>query len=247
LGAGSTGAPVSVAMGAIQWSGANILVPGETGTAAWHQLDGTTQNAPADHSGTLALYQMHDFDDDSIGVVPGLEADFSHKYTATASEASDQDAYQPTKPDASFSKPYLKTGDGVSSTFVSGSFANFNVGDRIYLNCWAEHSSSAFTSQNEATEGDIAGQYKIVEIEAGALVLDRALPKYFTAVTNADAKISCIAKKIASSPCEVVETVKGTSENIECSNRGNCDGQTGLCTCFSGYTGEDCSVQTVLV
>ena len=50
----------------------------------------------------------------------------------------------------------------------------------------------------------------------------------------------CTAKKIVDTVCEVEETVKGTSENAECSNRGNCDSQTGLCTCFAGYTGEDC-------
>jgi len=58
---------------------------------------------------------------------------------------------------------------------------------------------------------------------------------------------ACVVKIIAASPCTVTETQRGTSENTECSSRGNCDGQTGLCTCFSGYVGEDCSTQTVLV
>jgi hypothetical protein len=59
--------------------------------------------------------------------------------------------------------------------------------------------------------------------------------------------MNCVVKKIRDPPCTVVETRKGTSENYECSRRGNCDSQTGLCGCFAGYTGEDCSVQTVLV
>merc|ERR1711907_742196 len=59
------------------------------------------------------------------------------------------------------------------------------------------------------------------------LALDRSLPT-FTGDWSADAE--CTAKKIVDTVCEVEETVKGTSENAECSNRGNCDSQTGLCT-----------------
>jgi hypothetical protein len=38
---------------------------------------------------------------------------------------------------------------------------------------------------------------------------------------------------------------KNYEEHTECSNRGTCDGGSGLCTCFEGHTGESCSVQTV--
>jgi hypothetical protein len=37
------------------------------------------------------------------------------------------------------------------------------------------------------------------------------------------------------------------SENVECSGRGECDRKTGLCACFSGYHGNNCGKQTVLV
>ncbi len=32
----------------------------------------------------------------------------------------------------------------------------------------------------------------------------------------------------------------------ECSNRGNCDREEGICKCYSGYVGVDCSVQNIL-
>merc|ERR1712167_183169 len=34
--------------------------------------------------------------------------------------------------------------------------------------------------------------------------------------------------------CSVAETTKGTYESYECSNRGACDGKSGLCTCYEG-------------
>jgi len=47
--------------------------------------------------------------------------------------------------------------------------------------------------------------------------------------------------------CSVAETTKGTYESFECSNRGACDGGSGLCSCYSGYSGQSCQTQTVLV
>merc|ERR1711968_134591 len=47
--------------------------------------------------------------------------------------------------------------------------------------------------------------------------------------------------------CNVAETTKGTFESYECSNRGACDGKSGLCACYEGYSGESRQTQTVLV
>jgi len=42
-------------------------------------------------------------------------------------------------------------------------------------------------------------------------------------------------------------TYEATRAVTSCSSRGVCDTETGLCQCFSGYAGDDCSVQTTLV
>jgi hypothetical protein len=43
------------------------------------------------------------------------------------------------------------------------------------------------------------------------------------------------------------EITRGTKEATECAGRGKCDYEVGECTCFSGYTGNSCETQTVLV
>jgi hypothetical protein len=46
--------------------------------------------------------------------------------------------------------------------------------------------------------------------------------------------------------CVVAATVEGTNEAVECSNRGICDTDSGVCKCFRGYSGVDCSMQNAL-
>jgi hypothetical protein len=47
--------------------------------------------------------------------------------------------------------------------------------------------------------------------------------------------------------CVVTDAVSGTKNEDTCSGRGACDGGSGLCDCYEGYTDEDCSLQTILV
>jgi len=71
------------------------------------------------------------------------------------------------------------------------------------------------------------------------LVLD-SVPDAWTGVVD-------ITYTAPSGSCSVSEVTKGTSESATCSNRGACDGGSGLCTCHEGYSGEACETQTVLV
>merc|ERR1719502_2272690 len=64
--------------------------------------------------------------------------------------------------------------------------------------------------------------------------------------TGAATREQIILTRLNTFPCSVEETRKGTSESLECSGRGLCDGSSGECACFEGYTSDDCSIQTVL-
>jgi len=110
-------------------------------------------------------------------------------------------------------------------TITTNDFTKPSVGDMVAI------SFASTTASN--------GYFKVSAVADKVLTLEGNI--------GAVSSQACVVKLLASSPCTVTETQRGTSENAECSSRGNCDGQTGLCTCFSGYVGEDCSTQTVLV
>ena len=61
----------------------------------------------------------------------------------------------------------------------------------------------------------------------------KASPRICTAAHTNKAKAAVNARKM--------------KESAVCSDRGTCDSATGLCTCFPGFTGEACSVQTTYI
>ena len=77
------------------------------------------------------------------------------------------------------------------------------------------------------------GVYKIKSIGNDNFEFDSNfdLPPPITTVQDCDLVVAHIAYNDGA----------GTTEAIECSNRGLCDSKTGECECFKGFFGEDCS------
>ena len=170
----------------------------------------------------ITVYQIHDFTDDSIGANTG-GVDKAQAVTAI---------------------PREKTMFSVTATFVVDTATGLNkftatLGANTGMQAIGDTVSIACTGVAGGNLND--GYYKVSKVEGSGLTLEGHMTAFATG-TN-----TCVVKKIVASPCTVTETQKGTSELAICSRHGNCDSQTGLCACFSGYVGEDCATQTVLV
>jgi hypothetical protein len=75
-----------------------------------------------------------------------------------------------------------------------------------------------------------------------------ALPfRYGVATTVTSFPDESVLSKYDSTATPLVpDNVNGNYEAVTCSNRGLCDYGTGLCKCFAGHTGVDCSQQSAL-
>jgi len=87
-------------------------------------------------------------------------------------------------------------------------------------------------------DGDsVHGQQNLLEVSTN-ICGDGCTPKidgFDTLVSNTNTTSS------------VIESVAANYNSFECGRRGKCDYDTGLCSCFEGYTGEACTALTALV
>jgi len=166
---------------------------------------------------------------------------------------------------------YVGTGDGASTTTVTlanaqghqllktadslvisgGTNVNLGVGltdmDRTTFTRTTTAASAAATtdevSLGVAALAGVAAPHADVQFRLARHVI--TLDSMPTASAATTKKTLHYTSPVGS--CSVAETTKGTYESYECSNRGACDGKSGLCTCYEGYSGQSCQTQTVLV
>merc|ERR1712100_948125 len=118
---------------------------------------------------------------------------------------------------------------------AASSLGAFEIGDHIKVTqVDYGHGTGTMVANAVANSGNCK-----LHLVKDTLVLD-SVPDAWTGVVD-------ITYTAPSGSCSVSEVAKGTSESATCSNRGACDGGSGLCTCHEGYSGEACETQTVLV
>merc|ERR1711988_489347 len=127
-------------------------------------------------------------------------------------------------------------------TCKTGTCGGFAINDLVRV-------SSIMTVGNNQPAMDGIAIVTAVHATGNSITLARADGTSYAAETDGDigdTRTHMVITRLNTFPCSVEETRKGTSEALECSGRGTCDGSTGECACFDGYTNDDCSVQTVI-
>ncbi len=150
-----------------------------------------------------------------------------------------------TNPISYVSLPYSKTIETVNSTYVSDSFLGnidcetTTINDNGALECIEKDdriiimdpslTSSAFASNPIYTNiYTVEKIYRETNTKIGKISLDVSVNGYWSA--DDLARVYLFKSK------------KGYHHITECSNRGICDTDSGLCNCFDGYEGDDCSI-----
>jgi len=114
-----------------------------------------------------------------------------------------------------------------------------NVIEDISVNYEGTFSSKANTYSVTFVSPHNSGDQHMLQCNAAGCDVDGCQPR-FEGLSD-----SAASNNVPT--CIVTETRKGTTEASTCSNRGNCDGSTGQCECFEGFSGIDCGLQTILV
>jgi hypothetical protein len=94
-------------------------------------------------------------------------------------------------------------------------------------------------------QGNIPSSLRAVITDAPGMILQ--FPSTTLVTTSGSYSFYEVLVKLPSCAVRVVQDVDPRVENVECSNRGQCDRTSGLCQCFQGFTGVSCGRQSTMV
>merc|ERR1711975_8490 len=126
------------------------------------------------------------------------------------------------------------------------------IGDRIRVD--TDDGSTALTYGTYITHTVDKINYEIATVDSGAgfsaddlTVLGGIASFTLNELVSVEATTTGNMVRVADSQTRFIyNDQRGTTENKECSGRGLCDETTGTCSCFKGYTDDDCSRQNSL-
>merc|ERR1712167_102817 len=121
------------------------------------------------------------------------------------------------------------------------------IGDRIRVD--TDDGSTALTYGTYITHTVDKINYEIVTGDSSAALTVPGGIASFTLneLVSVEATTTGNMVRVADSQTRFIyNDQRGTTENKECSGRGLCDETTGTCSCFKGYTDDDCSRQNSL-
>merc|ERR1711988_761440 len=122
------------------------------------------------------------------------------------------------------------------------------IGDRIRVD--TDDGSTALTYGTYITHTVDKINYEIATVDssAAALTVPGGIASFtLNELVSVEATTTCNMVRVADSQTRFIyNDQRGTTENKECSGRGLCDETTGTCSCFKGYTDDDCSRQNSL-
>ena len=147
----------------------------------------------------------------------------------------------------------------ISSAGGNCALSKFDIGDQLTIECAngkcendpAGHNRADtlswvdgvhVTVTNKATAGGaltvLAGSSAGRQLVHGSGVTDKRGDGDDTLIADPNSGIT--------GPFFITNYGYGTKEQISCSGRGLCDGGSGVCACFKGFTGDDCGSQNAL-
>lgn len=122
------------------------------------------------------------------------------------------------------------------------------IGDRIRVDTDDASTALTYGSYITHTVDKINYEISTVDSSAAALTVPGGIASFtLNELVSVEATTTGNMVRVADSQTRFIyNDQRGTTENKECSGRGLCDETTGTCTCFKGYTDDDCSRQNSL-